>query len=284
MVDRFWMIDDADYTTPPTTDLTFYYVDGGNPAPEVTSASQTTLVEANLVAESYNNASNLWVGATYGTDYPASNYVGAPSNSVPAVFLYKWWTLVDKNTPLPVEFLSAATECENGNTVIKWSTATEQNSDHFTVEKSLDGTNFSTVATLPAAGNSNTMKNYSAVDYDSYSGTSYYRVKETDFNGDFMYSSNIITTGCSSDISIGVYPNPSNAGSPFNVAVAGAKDEEVLIVVTDMLGQEFYSKVTLLSTDSEVIAIDPSRNLAAGVYTVVATSNDQIIKKKIVIQ
>ena len=58
----------------------------------------------------------------------------------------------------------------------------------------------------------------------------------------------------------------------------------MLIVVKDLLGQEFYSQVILLSNDTEAFAIDPSGKLAAGVYFVVATSNDAIYKKKLVIK
>jgi hypothetical protein len=284
MVDRFWLIDQSSYSgTLPTVDLTFTYVDGGAGNPEVFSAGNTlTGLEANLEAESYNNAAGMWAGNTYGTDNTGTNTVGAPNNSIPAVKLFKWWTLVEKAHPLPVTWLDLSSDCDGHDVVIKWSTASEQNADYFTVERSLDGITYSPLATVPASGNSTTVKDYSYTDTDAPSITSYYRLRETDYNGEFSFSAQIPVAGCGTKNQMGVYPNPSLG--TFNVAITGSKDEEIVIVVVDMLGQEFYSKVTVLSSEEEVIAIDPTSKLAAGVYTVIATSKEEIIKKKIVIQ
>ena len=287
MVDRMWRLDNDDYgssAVTPDAALTFTYIDGGVGTAESQTGSLTAAMEIDLQAEAYNNNANKWVGTLYAQDVPASDYVVTGNVGSSELYKRKWWVLVEKNHPLPVQWLSVSSECIDGEVNVKWSTASEQNADHFTVERSNDGMNFSPITTLPAAGNSSTVKNYSFIDSDPLSGISYYRIRETDFNGDFMVSKQITNNGCSSDISISIYPNPAFSNTNLNVSVNGAKDSEVLIVVTDMLGQEFYSKVTVLSTDEQVIAIDPSHQLAAGVYTVVATSNDEIQKKKIVIQ
>jgi hypothetical protein len=189
---------------------------------------------------------------------------------------------LDKAHPLPVTWLDLSADCDNNDAIVKWSTASEQNADYFTVERSLDGTNFSTLGKVQASGNTTTIKNYSYTDADAPNTNTYYRIRETDYNGQYSFSGQITVNGCGTKGELGVYPNPS-LGS-FNVAITGSKDEEVVILVVDMLGQEFYSKVTVLSSDQEVIAIDPTSKLAAGVYTVIATSKDEIIKKKIVIQ
>ena len=186
--------------------------------------------------------------------------------------------------PLPVTWLSVSSECVGMDVVIRWSTASEENADFFTVERSSDGAPFDPIKNVRASGNSSTVKNYSAVDPDPLSGITYYRIRETDFNGESFLSKQITSNGCSSDISISVYPNPALPTSGLNMVVSGAKDAEVLIVVTDMLGREFYSKVVVIEDDQQTIAIDPTHQLAAGVYTVVASSNDNIQKRKIVVQ
>lgn len=281
MVDRFWKIDArTGYTTLPNTDITFTYVDGGGTNPEVTTTGNT-LNEADLQAQRYNSSANSWQGALFGTDNTASNNVAATGINGNSD-LYIWWTLVDKFAPLPVTWLDLTAGCDKQEMIIKWSTASEQNADYFTVERSTDGVVFSPLAQVPASGNSTTVKNYSYTDIDAPNVTSYYRVRETDYNGEFSFSSQVLVNGCGTKNEMGVYPNPSLGA--FNVSITGAKDEEVVIVVVDMLGREFYSKVTLLSGDHEVIAIDAADQLAAGVYTIIATSKDEIIKKKIVIQ
>ena len=288
MVDRLWMIDNSDYGgvgNTPTGDLTFYYVDGGASNPEVLTTGNSLVAadEANLQAESYNNGAAKWTGSLYGTDTPASDKVDG-TGAIPASKLDKWWTLVEKNHPLPVQWLDLSSQCDNMNRIIRWSTATEQNADHFSVERSFDGTNFFSIGTIPASGNSSTNKNYSFTDHDAPAGTVYYRISETDFNGEFMISKQITSDDCLEGLNVSVFPNPALSSGSFNVSLFGSKDKEVLIVVTDMLGREFYSKVVVLSREQNVIAIDPSGNLAAGVYTIVASSNDQVFKKKIVIQ
>jgi hypothetical protein len=55
---------------------------------------------------------------------------------------------------LPVELLSFDVKC-NGKAHIRWSTATETNNDHFTLERSADAENWDFVANIPGAGNSN---------------------------------------------------------------------------------------------------------------------------------
>jgi len=82
---------------------------------------------------------------------------------------------------------------------------------------------------------------------------------------------------------VNVFPNP--ATGPFNVVISHPKmGNEVLVVVRDMLGKEYYSKVVLVSNTTEVIAVDYSKSLIPGVYTVIATSNNNIFEKKIIIQ
>ena len=65
---------------------------------------------------------------------------------------------------------------------------------HFSIEASADATTFSKIGSVPANGNSNTIRTYIANDYNPLE-TTYYRLKQIDFNGDFEYST-IITRLC----------------------------------------------------------------------------------------
>ena len=185
--------------------------------------------------------------------------------------------------PLPVELLSFTADCKGDKVLAEWETATEQNADYFTLEKSTDGSVFYPVKKVQATGNSSTIKKYSAEDTDPFSAASYYRLSETDFNGQKETFEMVPVKGCGNKGGFAVYPNP--ASGQFNVSVSGKQGDQVLIIVQDLLGREFYSQVMLLSSnDTETIAVDPSGKLAAGVYFVVATSNDVIYKKKLVIK
>jgi hypothetical protein len=283
MVDRFWMIDNSNYVsgTLPDVKLTFTYIDNAA-SPEVFTAgtqntNMTAALESNLEAESYNGPANKWTGVTYGADNTAANTVG-PTVTIPNTKLYQWWSLVDKAHPLPVSWLDVSAECIQGNMTIKWSTATEQNSDYFTLEKSLDGTNFTTVATMKAAGNSNTAKNYSAVDYDAYSGTSFYRVKETDFNGDFSYSSIITVSGCNRD-NIVIYSTEGGASININAL----EDGQYNIEMYDLLGKKIVNEVKNVYAGSNHIKFAPD-NVASAIYVVKVYNSSNIISKKVFIR
>lgn len=93
------------------------------------------------------------------------------------------------NVPLPVELLSfTAKPIDNNKVVCKWATASETTNDFFTVEKSTDAISFTTTGKIDGAGYSSVITNYSFTDEHPYNGVSYYRLKQTDFNGAFTYS------------------------------------------------------------------------------------------------
>lgn len=92
-------------------------------------------------------------------------------------------------TPLPIELLSFTGEKKDGYNELKWSTSTELNNDYFTLEKTIDGSNYSELGIVDGAGNSTEIRNYSMLDVSPSNEINYYRLKQTDFNGEFSYSS-----------------------------------------------------------------------------------------------
>jgi hypothetical protein len=284
MVDRFWLIDNSDYpngATLPDVQLTFSYVDGGAGTPEVQAASSSLVsggaTEAALQAEAYNNSSNLWAGSLYGTDNTATNQVG-PTATIPATFLYKWWVLVEKNHPLPVTWLRQSAECNGGSIGIKWSTSSEQNSDYFTVEKSVDGINFTDVTHVIAAGNSSTVRNYSAIDLDPYSGVSYYRIRETDFNSSYMTSDVITVKGCSSD-DVFVYGNEGG----LSVNINATEDGQYNVELYDLLGQKVMNEVKNVVAGDNHLKFSVG-NIASAVYVAKVYNSSNAVTKKVFIR
>ncbi len=188
-------------------------------------------------------------------------------------------------TPLPIELLSFnATPCNN-NVCLDWATATETNNDFFTVEKTQDGSKYDFVAKVNGAGNSTSLKDYTSIDKVPYSGVSYYRLKQTDYNGVYTYSAlKTVDFTPSAAFSFNLYPNPG-AGEDVNVAINADKGEEVLVVVYDVAGRETYSKV-LITQDvgQNVFALDPSGKLSPGIYLITATSQQSVYSKKLIIK
>ena len=173
------------------------------------------------------------------------------------------------------------TAVSEGNTInINWVTSIEINSDYFIIQRSKDGIIFDDVMQEIAAGNSSVVNNYSITDYRPYAGTSFYRVVEVDVDG------NLINTGLTvanfeMELSMNVYSG--SAANTFSVSISAKDQKQVLLVVRDMQGKEFFSKFIILRSVDEIVAIDPEGKLPQGIYTIVASSNNAIFSKKVMI-
>lgn len=89
---------------------------------------------------------------------------------------------------LPVTLLSFTVANEtDGGVLVKWSTANEQDNDFFTIERSKDGKVFEIIGTEDGSGTSMNQLDYSFYDASPINGKAYYRLKQTDYNGEFEY-------------------------------------------------------------------------------------------------
>jgi hypothetical protein len=85
---------------------------------------------------------------------------------------------------LPVELSYFSAHCTTNNeAVLEWETASEINNHYFTLERSTDGIVFENIATVLGAGTSSQPNTYRYVDAEALSETSYYRLRQTDYNG-----------------------------------------------------------------------------------------------------
>jgi hypothetical protein len=89
---------------------------------------------------------------------------------------------------LPVKLLSFNATLVNEKVNCAWETASETNNDYFTIERSKDGNSFEAVGNVKGQGNSNRNIRYSYTDNNPFGGISYYRLKQTDFDGKYTYS------------------------------------------------------------------------------------------------
>ena len=189
--------------------------------------------------------------------------------------------------PLPINLVKFNAILNNTEVEILWTTSNELNNNFFTIERSIDGLCFEIVGTKLGAGNSNTILEYTLIDSEPIEGLSYYRLKQTDYNGDYTYSKLIkVINENRIGFSFKVFPNPVSRNEELFVSIEGADSEqEVLVVVYDVLGNLRYSKVIFESVNNgTVMAIDPNKKLPVGTYIIVGTSNDKVYKQKLVIK
>ncbi|NQX96622.1 MAG: T9SS type A sorting domain-containing protein, partial [Flavobacteriales bacterium] len=158
--------------------------------------------------------------------------------------------------------------------------------DYFTIERSGDAKNWEEIMNVSGAGNSNQTITYFDTDYEPLGGVSYYRLKQTDFNGDFSYS-NIVPVEFEINISKGtlsVFPNPIRIGEELIVDFRDVFESELIVVLRDITGKEFYSKILLNIEGDQLIGIPIDAAIPAGIYLITATSENQIYSQKLIIK
>ncbi|MEQ9307571.1 MAG: T9SS type A sorting domain-containing protein, partial [Marinoscillum sp.] len=114
-------------------------------------------------------------------------------------------------TPLPIDLLDFSATIVNESVQLKWKTATETNNDYFTIERSKDGQLFSEIEQIKGAGDSEEILEYSYFDNEPLSGVSYYRLRQTDFDGQYEVFDMVIVSfePDQKQIQIQIYPNPT---------------------------------------------------------------------------
>ncbi len=168
----------------------------------------------------------------------------------------------------PIDLIHFSAKASNSIVEINWATATEENNDFFTIERSQDGDLWEVVSEVMGAGNSNELLEYQVVDQMPLSGISYYRLKQTDFDGAYTYSKVVaVNMDEKLEIPISVYPNP--ATNRIQISTEQSEIDEIHIF--NMLGQEFTAEVSISQSGESQFAMDIS-SLPVGVY-IIRTNN-----------
>jgi hypothetical protein len=87
-------------------------------------------------------------------------------------------------TLLPVEFLDFSGACQFGSNALHWSTASEYNNAYFTIERAGNDGLFSELATIQGSQTTTSLTNYNFQDIMPLRDVNYYRLSQTDMNGD----------------------------------------------------------------------------------------------------
>lgn len=226
--------------------------DGDTPLKLNLFAASTGSVDADhatlVVAGDYNIYSTIFGGTDNNAEYinPAENpnfYVFGSNDlnkisgitSTPkteSAFLEAYPMGLDGFTiiALPIELVYFEANIIGNEVSFRWQTATESNNNYFTIEQSLNGSDFETLATIAGNGTTSTIHNYSYSYRTNINVTTYYRLKQTDYNGNYSYSKIVAVAPIEKHISrqpeFTIYPNPATD----YIAISG--DYQSVIFVT----------------------------------------------------
>lgn len=178
--------------------------------------------------------------------------------------------------PLPLTLISFTGRNMNDQYVaLQWTTGSEQNVDHFEVERCLDGIHFRTVLTVKAVGNSRTEQQYTGNDMSPGVGMNYYRLKEVDLDGNFTYSPVIVVRMGKKSVEPLIYPNPVEG----SINIVAGRETMKEVNVYDVSGRRSAQVINRSALSTVSI---PCSNLAQGVYIVeIKTATQRYLKKVI---
>jgi hypothetical protein len=174
---------------------------------------------------------------------------------------------------LPVRLIDfQATLAANKVTLI-WRTSTENNSDHFSIEKSTDGQLFTPIARVAAAGYTATTRAYRFVDENISGRKQYYRLKLVDKDGRFKYSQVVLVhSGNEKQMAFTVHPTAFTGSQALNSQVTTTTDQIVTLEWITTNGRVLQRSTKNLIAGSNSFALNPDIALPQGIIYVRCTS------------
>lgn len=183
---------------------------------------------------------------------------------------YNARTKNEVNALLPVELTMLYGICIDENTVeLRWQTASETNNDYFTILRSFDGINFEEIGIVMGAGTTTEFHNYEYYDTDEKEGVVYYKLRQTDFDGNTTESKVIAVQTCGKNAHFKIKQD--------EIEVFFRNPQANYVVITSVTGQIFYSK-KFTNVEEARIAV-PQRK---GIYIISVIDSKQITSEKFI--
>jgi hypothetical protein len=174
-------------------------------------------------------------------------------------------TGVGRGNPLPLELIRFDADAAASYNKLNWSTASEENTAHFNVERSANGFEFETIGAVNAAGFSDETLHYQFKDNQPLDGTSYYRLQANDLDGTSTYTDIITVSRNNSNIPhiTKAFPNPSL--NNLFIEYINTENSTVFLEVHDNLGNRVYLEQVSCSAGINLFTI-PVEHYLSGLY------------------
>ena len=131
--------------------------------------------------------------------------------------------------------VSFSAQTEQNNVLLGWRTSQEVNSSHFEIQRSTDAKTFTAIGKISSHQNANANNDYLYTDANLPAGQFYYRLKMTDLDNSFAYSS-IATAKIERAIAVNVFPNPA-----ANVLTVQSDARILQVAIVNSAGRKMHS-------------------------------------------
>jgi hypothetical protein len=180
---------------------------------------------------------------------------------------YTPWVLSSLSAPLPVELVSFTSQCSGNHVELSWTTASEVNNSFFIVQRSEDGVNFRDIGTRAGNGTTSQLHAYSFIDTEPTSGTTYYRLRQTDYNGQFTTTPLIVQEQCGNG---GEVISSFSGGSNIVVDIYTPAESDYTIHVYDDQGKLVFVNPVFAGEGSNRFEMTDAIP-AVGIYMITVT-------------
>jgi hypothetical protein len=184
-------------------------------------------------------------------------------------------------TVLPIELTDfyASYVPEEDVVDVHWNTASERNNDYFTLEKSYNGLDFFEVGIVDGAGNTNYETQYYVNDPENKTGVIYYRLKQTDVDGEFDFSK-VVSVNIFPELKneMVLFPNPTKNTTE---AIFTSSIEQIAhLSITDSKGFLVEKSVIQCRNGSNSVDIDLT-DKSSGIYFITITTGEYTLYNKL---
>ena len=178
--------------------------------------------------------------------------------------------------PLPVELTAFEVKAARDDARLSWRTATEQNNDHFDVERSLTGATFVKIGQVAGQGSKATPTDYAFTDAGigrQVSGPVYYRLRQVDADGTASFSPvrtvSFAAPAALTAASLRLFPVPAGASTTLDLSALPAA-RTYRVALTDLSGRA-VSRQTLAGGREHRLVLT---GMASGSYLVDISGTD----------
>lgn len=194
-----------------------------------------------------------------------------------------WASTYRPQGPLPVTLIYFnATKNSATSSLLSWQTSQETNSSHFDVERGIDAVAFTKIGTVAAAGNSSLALSYTFIDNNPVTGMNYYRLKQVDLDGHFIYTpARLVRFDELNAATVKYYPNPAKNILTIELNAANATEARVINIMNT--AGAVVNQLKIGSGAGSTMHIDLSR-YAKGIYFIQLHTNTLNSTERIVIE
>lgn len=227
--------------------------------------------EADQYLMHYNSSTNRWDEMT--TTHPTSTTVRALATS------FSPFGPGSGGGALPIDLVSFTGKCENHTTELEFVVGSQINNDYYTIERSVDGNEWSDVGIIQGEGNTSTQMTYKWIDDNPMSGVNYYRLTQTDYNGTSeIFAPVALTCEMTPIDDYSVYPNPADGLLNIDLELDNYQGEGVSIEVTDINGRAVKNQIVQLKRGFNHLELDLN-NIPGGIYMINFVGSRDYIKE-----